>query len=94
MIKYVAEITNGDTYHKSGELYFIRESEIDEVLKNGYRFYESKCGPDGAQIYYPCKIYKREYTITNETTIGTSSNTQVKTDYCEDNSYDWKDHWC
>lgn len=93
MVRYIAEITKGDAYHKSGESYYINESEIDRILKKGYRFYVSECGPDGAQIYYPCKIYKREYIITNENTIGTSSNTQVKVDYCE-SEYDWKDHWC
>lgn len=95
MIRYIAEITNGDTYHKSGETYVVSESEVDKVLKEGYRIFESKCGPDGAQIYYPCKVYKREYKMVSEEIIGATCGNNIKTDFCEDNDPNWwMDHWC
>lgn len=91
MIRYVVIITGGD---KLGESYFINEDKIDEVIKNGFRIYESNVGPNGAQVYYPCRIVKREYKLINETEVGTTLNSQVKTKYCDDDDYDWKDHWC
>ena len=63
--------------------------------KEGYRIFEHTCGPDGAQIYYPCKIFKREYKMIDEINVGSSSISNIKTKYCEDNDPNWwMDHWC
>lgn len=93
--RYVAQITQGDKYHKAGETYFLLNSEVEEVKERGYRIYEKDCGPDGAQIFYPCKVIRREYKLVSEDEIGTSKIQTIKTEFCEDNDPNWWiNHWC
>ena len=95
MIRYIVEITQGDEYNHKGDCFYISESEIEKIKKEGYRIFEHTCGPDGAQIYYPCKIFKREYKMIDEINVGSSSISNIKTKYCEDNDTNWwMDHWC
>ena len=92
--RYAAIITQGDNLHPTGETYYISNSEVEKIKKDGIHFHESSVGPDGAHVYYPCKIVKRVFILDNEETIGISERSNIVTNYCEDTSYDWKDHWC
>jgi hypothetical protein len=66
MNRYRVELTVGDEfgYNKAGDVFYIDENEVEETLKNGYRYVKLfHYGEDDAVFFYPCKVIREQYEL-------------------------------
>lgn len=101
--KYFAVIIDGDEYHKVGEEHGIAAYALEEVKEHGIKIEVSKDRWRTYYHYYPVRIIKKEYSLN---LIGTDTieggnrdkyrkwGETIGLDYTDNESYDWKDHWC
>lgn len=102
IVRYFGIITVGDEHHKEGEIHRIY-GNLDDVKEHGIRLEINADRWRTFYHYYPVNIIKKVYRldlIETETVEGGNRDMYRKWgetighDWQDNETYDWKDHWC